>query len=283
MSSTWNEALNVYHAQHFTVLTREDLFTSSLDTLLGSIPVPLPTLRLLEHLSQPYLGPGEAFFRSIQSVHGEGHELFPPLKDMIERVTQVAILYGEAFAWKSPDKWSYLLQVRDLFESNTHHFLLAHAPATLEQIQQAETLLGMLLPPQYIGFLQGTNGVGLALEEQRYICGVGDARAAWDEAVTSLSPEYHEITRYWRRWHDVLAYERERDRETGITTFISDERICVPFAYTIDDWCFDRSRPTAEGEYPVLFWDHELREATPQYADFESWFVDIVINGVERT
>jgi len=245
----------------------------------------VPTLSFLQHLSDPHLPLWEALFMSVLSVHGDiqEKEAFPPLKQLIGHATQVAVMYGEYSAWKSPDKWSYLFQVKDLFESNTYDYFVAHAPATLEQIHQAESALGMQLPPTYVRLLTLTNGLGLYLDERSFICGVGDARATWDEVVnfqklTFPRHEYHEITSYWLQWQDVLEYERERDRETGINTFLSNERVCVPFAYKSDDWCFDRSQHNEDGEYPILFWDHELRKATFKYPDFEAWFIDIVTN-----
>ena len=62
------------------------------------------------------------------------------------------------------------------------------------------------------------------------------------------------------------------DREGGIDTFLSDETILVPFSMTFDAWCFDRTRPDEDGEYPVMLWDHELREAKERYPDFAAWF-----------
>jgi hypothetical protein len=285
MSLTWESVLERYRAQNLQVLTRESLLHSSLETLINGLPISVPTLSFLQQLSHSQLSLWDALFISVLSVHGnlKEKEAFPPLKQLIDRVTQVAVIYGEHFAWKSPDKWSYLFQVRDLFESNTYHYFLAHPPATVEQIHQAETVLGMHLPPTYVCLLKLTNGLGLYLDERSFICGVGDARATWDEVVnfqklTYPRHVYHEITSNWLQWQDVLEYERERDRETRINTFLSNERVCVPFAYKSDDWCFDRSQQNEDGEYPILFRDHELREAIFKYPDFEVWFIDIVTN-----
>jgi hypothetical protein len=174
-----------------------------------------------------------------------------------------------------------VFQVGGQLEKNTSDCFVAHAPATLEQIQQTEAVLGMRLPPGYRRLLVCTNGLGLSLDELSFICGAGNARAPWHEILsfqklTFPRYEYHEVSTYWLQWQDVLEYERER--QTGITTFLSDERVCVPFAHTIDEWCFDRSQPDEQGEYPILFWDHELREATREDADFEAWFRGEVLN-----
>ncbi|GHO74319.1 hypothetical protein KSD_20900 [Ktedonobacter sp. SOSP1-85] len=76
--------------------------------------------------------------------------------------------------------------------------------------------------------------------------------------LTQLVDPDRGTSTYWLQWQDTLAYEREVDRKSGLNTFLSDERTCVPFAYTNDDWCFDRSRQNSQGECPILFWSHEL-------------------------
>ncbi len=115
----------------------------------------------------------------------------------------------------------------------------------------------------------------MALNEMECIYGVGNARAVWEDVQTfqpgvPFKHAFHEIGSYWLQWLNVLTYEGQRDRETGINTFLSHEQLYIPFAYTIDDWCFDRSHTNEQGEYPIVFWDHELREATYRYPDFTS-------------
>jgi hypothetical protein len=285
MTITWESALQHYRSLHFQVFTREQLLHDSLEILLRDIPTSPATISFLHSLSQPQMSLWESFFTSILSVHRsvQEHKVFAPLRRLLNDATRVAVLFGEHVAWKSPDKWSYLFEVRDGSDRNVRHYVIAHPPATTEQIQQAEAVLRIQLPPKYVQFLQATNGLGIALDEVQFICGVGHARAKWDDVLAfqsgaPLRDEHHEIASYWLQWQDVLTYERQRDRETGINTFRSDERVCVPFAYTIDDWCFNRSQPNDEGEYPILFWDHELRQAYYEYPDFEAWFLDIVVH-----
>jgi len=82
----------------------------------------------------------------------------------------------------------------------------------------------------------------------------------------------HEVAAAWREFAGTYAYERIMDRERGEDTFRSDETALIPFAYTYETWCFDRTRPDSAGEYPIVLWDHELRAATDRYPDFDSWF-----------
>ena len=70
----------------------------------------------------------------------------------------------------------------------------------------------------------------------------------------------------------VYDYERIMDRERGEDSFHSDETILVPYAYTYEHWCFDRTRQNENRDYPVMFWDHETRGATERYRDFGDWF-----------
>src|SRR5215468_9863782 len=72
---------------------------------------------------------------------------------------------------------------------------------------------------------------------------------------------------------ESTKYERIMDRERGEDTFLMDETTLVPFAYTSDEWCFDRTRQNENVDYPVMFWDHETRGATERYRDFGDWFV----------
>jgi hypothetical protein len=43
----------------------------------------------------------------------------------------------------------------------------------------------------------------------------------------------------------------------GVFGGIRDASGPVPFAYAYDDWCFDRAQSNGQGEYLIVFWDHE--------------------------
>lgn len=290
MSITWEEALQDYRSHHFRVFTREQILSTPPEILTAELPASTAVLAFMQQLAQPQLSLREAFVTAVQSFDESMHPngIFAPLIELLDRAMHVAIMYGEHFVWKSPDQWSYLFMVENGVKSadgsDASAFFVVHPPATRTHIQQAEAVIGVPFPPTYMQLLQMTNGLGLDLNELAFICGAGNARAAWDkaelfEAGNFLRDTYQEIASYWFAWQDVLAYERQRDRETGIDTFRSDERKYIPFAYTYDEWCFDRTNPDERGEYPVYFWDHELREATYKYPNFEAWFVDVAILG----
>ncbi len=275
----WEDALQEYRTHGFLVFTREDLFAISLDDVIETKPISPSTVAFLRCLSRPTCTLWDAFFTGILTVHNNMPEtaIFPPFRYLIDHTVQIAVLYGEHPAKKSPDRWSYLLGIRDE-NRNKNIYCIAHAPASSEHIREAETILEMKLPLTYTSFLQCTNGLELDLHGCYFVSGVGRARARLDEVLSSPNPAaesftYHEIASYNLMWQSVLQYERQRDQETGINTFLSDERVCVPFASTYDDWCFDRSCAHENNEYPILFWDHESRQATWQYPDFETWFV----------
>ena len=201
--------------------------------------------------------------------------LLAPLRHLIGRAERAAVVWGHPLNWTSPNEWGYLLQVRSRRDKAEREHILLHPPATQEHIRQTEHALGMALPPSYRRFLTVTNGFGLGATENSYICGAGPDRADWNKVVLNLWMEcsgQHEITASWREFQGIYAYERIRDRENGEDTFQSDEAILVPFANTYEQWCFDRTRRNINGEYPVMLWDHELREATDEYPDFATWF-----------
>jgi hypothetical protein len=289
MSKSWDDILQNYASQNFQIWTQERANQISAEDFLRHKPASLATTTFLHYLANAQTTLWDAFFAGIQSMDANVQEstVFAPLRYLLARATRVAVLYGEHFVWKSPDQWSYLFEIAPLEEEHRYRYILAHPPATVAHIQQAETVLGTALPPSYVQFLQATNGLGIGTNEQYFICGAGEARAAWDDDVTFQAgvftkPLYHEIASYWFQWQEIYAYEREQECETGVNTFRSDEKVCIAFASTCDDWCFDRSTSDARGEYPVVFWDHELREATLRYPDFASWFIDNVLNNDEE-
>ncbi len=287
MSIAWEEVIQDYHSQNFHIFTREQILSTPLETLTAELPASVAVFAFMRQLSQPQSSVREAFVTSLQSLNEE-IDVFVPLVDLLDDVVQVAIVYGEHFAWKSPDQWMYLFMMANGVESvngsDPSPLFVAHPPATKAHIQQAEAVIEATFPPSYIQMLRMTNGLGLYLEEGAFICGAGEARANWSKTGLRQSGNYkhisyHEIAIYWFEWQDVLAYERQRDQQTGINTFLSNERKYIPFAYTYDEWCFDRTSPDERGEYPVYFWDHEMREATYRYPNFASWFVDVAILG----
>lgn len=201
--------------------------------------------------------------------------LLEPVRALLARAEYAAAAWGHPDNWQSPLQWGYLLQIRSRHAGRAPEHILLHAPASPADIAAAEAALRMKLPPSYRRFLMLTNGLGIGIRELTYIAGAGPARADWNPVVLNQWLEcqpYHEIAAMWREFQGVYDYERIQDWEGGVNTFLSDETVLVPFAQTYDAWCFDRTRQRADGEYPVMFWDHETREASERYPDFLAWF-----------
>ncbi len=199
--------------------------------------------------------------------------LFELLRETVQRVEHVAVAWAES---RTPPQWVYLLQSRKE-EGDTARHVLLYPPASDEDLRQAENVLNMPLPPSYRRLLTVTNGVGLGARECDYVCGAGPARAKWNPVLLNLWMEcgyQHEIAAFWREFQGTYAYERVMDRERGEDTFRSDETLLVPFAYTYETWCFDRTRADPHGEYPVVLWDHEDWRALDYYTNFTSWLRD---------
>jgi SMI1-KNR4 cell-wall len=283
MTDLWENILQEYRAKNYLVLTRDNLEQISLENLLANIPASQSTQALLRQLSNSRVSLWNAFIYGIQCAHEnlQENDLFTPLKTLFEHVTRLTVLHGEDVAWKSPDQWSYLVEIVGLWGRRTPGYFLLHPPALREHVQQAETVLGVPLPPSFVRFLTCTNGLGFYARELEYIGGAGIARAFWPLLTQWGRPSYHEVASDWWQWQDMYAYERQRDQEEGIIADHLDEQIAIPFARTADAWCFDRSKPDEMGEYPVFYWDHELcnRETDVEYPSFEAWFLDGVIGG----
>lgn len=279
MANQWEKELQEYRAKHYHVLTRGDLAHISLEALIAETSASQSTQIFLRQLSDPQVPLWDAFIHSIGDL--QENELFAPLKPLLLHVTHLALLYGEEDFFQSPDKWSYLIEINDLWGPKTSGYFLLHPPALHKHIQQAEAVLGTPLPPTFVRFLNCTNGLGIYSQELFYVNGVGEARAFWHLLTDWSRPTYHEIASEWWRWQDLYADERQRDQEEGIIADRSDEQAAIPFAQTSDAWCFDRSKPDKTGEYPVFYWDHEqrLREEGVEYPSFEAWFLDEIIGG----
>lgn len=198
-----------------------------------------------------------------------------PLRSLLARVDQAAVVFGHPLNWTSPDQWGYLLHVRHAQRADADEQVLLHPPASAQDLARVEHVLAMPLPRTYRRFLLLTNGLGLGERELSYVCGAGPQRSTWPAVQLNQWMEcagQHEVAASWREFQGTYAYERIMDRERGEDTFGSDETALIPFASTYEQWCFDRRRPDSAGEYPIVLWDHELREAIARYPQFDAWF-----------
>lgn len=198
-----------------------------------------------------------------------------PLRSLLVRAERAALVFGHPSHWTSPDQWGYLLHVRHAQRDDVYENVILHPPAKVSDLAQVEHVLAMRLPLSFRRFLLLTNGLGIGEREFSYVCGAGPRRANWHAVLLNLWMEcggQHEVAAQWREFQGTYAYERIMDRERGENTFLSDETALIPFAHTNDDWCFDRTRRDSAGEFPIVFWDHEMREAADRYTDFDGWF-----------
>lgn len=277
----WLKALHECVASGIDALPLDTSPTTAAWELLASVSPP-PAVRAFAGIwTQQQAHPWDALAGSAAAANPyiSGEDAVPAavwhLRSLVERIEYAAVAYGQTAQWTSPDQWAYLAQVGT--DQGAKRHLLLHPPAAEADIARAENVLNLPLPPSYKRLLMYTNGIGLDLAEEHYISGAGPSRALWKPVVLNFWLEcagQHEVAALWREFQGTYAYERIQDRERGENTFLSDETALVPFAFTNGIWCFDWTHPDAAGEYPIVFWDAEVRQARTVYPDFVAWFAD---------
>ena len=105
-------------------------------------------------------------------------------------------------------------------------------PPTSDTIAHAEAALSIRFPSSFVSFLRESRAMRLPLCAHFYW--VGDGRLGTD--------------------HIVAANQRERKASSSLPHFM------VSFYNDGmgNQVCFDTRHPSDVGEYPVVFWDHEL-------------------------
>ena len=103
-------------------------------------------------------------------------------------------------------------------------------PPTVEQIRDAEAGLGRQFPPSFLEFLREAGACQLPLWQTYW---VGDG---------SLGPR-----------NIVAANEAQRNADPPLPCFL----VAFHNNGCGDQLCFDTRQRSADGEYPVVFWDHE--------------------------
>jgi SMI1 / KNR4 family (SUKH-1) len=196
---------------------------------------------------------------------------------LVSRIERVAIAHAGTIRWDEEDPWGYLVQFRHARDAERYTQVMLYPPAPPADIRQSEHVLNLPLPTTYRRFLLLTNGLQLGASGpfMHDIYGAGPRHANWTYVLLNYWSEcekFLEIAAQWRGFQGNYQYERIMDRERGEDSFLSDETALVPFTYTYEHWCFDRTRQSYPGEYPVMFWDHETRGATERYRDFGDWF-----------
>jgi hypothetical protein len=266
-----------------TTLTATDW--AHLSTEQPPLPLRIFTQLWAQQLAQRTLDPWRILVESAASVtptiRDEVAEpsALGPLRAPLARVEHAAVALGHGRSWTTPDQWGILLYVRHPQRAGAYKSALLHPPASGQDLTWTEHVLAVPLPPSYRRFLLLANGLGLGESEHSYVCGAGPQRANWTAVQLNQWPGcagQHEVAASWREFQGTYDYERIMDRERGEDTFRSDETALIPFAHTYEDWCFDRTRPDSAGEYPIVLWDHELRQATDCYPHFDAWFAEEV-------
>lgn len=203
------------------------------------------------------------------------------LRSLVRRIERVAIALREQTQWDEEDPWGYLVHFHHVRDADRYAQVMLYPPALPADIRQAEHVINLKFPASYRRFLLLTNGFHIGASWPRLcdIYGVGPQRANWTDVLLNnwqQCERFREIAAMWRAFQGVYDYERIMDRERGEDTFLMDETTLVPFAHIADEWCFDRTRQSYPGDYPVMFWDHETRGASEKYHDFGDWLASAV-------
>ena len=194
-----------------------------------------------------------------------------PLRAILRRAEQGALVWDQRFAWGSPDQWGYLCSIRSGHVPSSSSNFLFHLPATVGGLQAAERVIGMAFPAGYRSLLTVTNGLGIGVQDLSCVFGAGPQRTNWDMVLHGdwLHVDHaREIASAWRAFCGVYAEDEALD---DVARSLLDRRVLVPFAQTYERWCFDLSAPRTHGEYPICMWDHELCRAQYRYISFADW------------
>ena len=125
-------------------------------------------------------------------------------------------------------------------------------PPSKSQIDRAEAELGFKFPPSFLTFLNLAGGYALEYWETYW---VGDDSLGYRNII------------------DANRSERE------VTSPLPGFLVSFHNNGCGDQLCFDTRKPDEDGEYPVVFWDHEktpeenLAILSPVAANFSEWLI----------
>lgn len=288
-STLWQQTLQEYQQKGVIAISCEEIDAETRLQTLSEAEPPPPVAAFLQRWRQTSHDSWQALLQNAITVNPgivkqlTSASFLQPLRALLASAEYAAILCQTHADWREKQQWSYLFQLKSPQDQNIEEasYIVLHIPASPQEIAAAEAVLRLTLPPSYRCFLSITNGLGIGTFSITGIYGAGPTRANWDAVVLNQWSECekyrHEIAAEWRSFQGVYDYERIMDWERGENSFGSDETILVPFAYTYETWCFDRTRSNENGEYPVMLWDHETREASESYADFPAWFSNEIV------
>lgn len=283
----WRQTLQEHQQKGVIAVSCEETDAEARLRTLAEAELPTSVAAFLQRWRQTSHDSWQALLQNAITVNPgvikelASSSLLQPLRSLLASAEQVAILCWPSTPWREKQQWSYLFEPKSPRGEEASSYIVLHTPATPQEIAAAEAVLRMALPPSYRCFLSVANGLTIGTSGAAGIHGAGPMHANWDTVVLNQWLEcekyQHEIAAQWRSFQGLYDYERIMDWERGENSFGSDETILVPFAYTYENWCFDRTRPGENGEYPVMFWDHETREASEYHANFSSWFSNEIV------
>jgi hypothetical protein len=284
-ASAWQQALQACQKYGFRVLSLDEPFEEDALRALADEGPPLAVQAFARYWNQAVPDAWHALLQSAATVNSAVAEaelstpMLTALSSILACAEHAALTWQPAYNWPNAQRWGYFLQIRSPKRWVEPEQMWFFPPATPADIATAEAVLRLKLPPGFRHFVQITNGLSSGIRGSTEICGVGPANADW--AAVQLNRwmdarSHNEIAAAWRSFQGDYDYARIMDWEEGVNTFETDETILVPFAYFAEAYCFDRTRPNADGEYPVMFWDHELRGTTETHPDFLAWFAERV-------
>ncbi len=278
----WRQTLQHYREQGLAIVSLNELSDESDLRTFAENAVPLPVSIFFQHCLQ---APDALWLALVQSTMAvwpssdlDYARILPtlePVRALLARAEQMAFVHEPAANNENHRRWSYLFQITASQVNEEPAYLMLYLSATPEEIAEAQNVLRLRLPPGYRHLLMLTNGLRTSPSGTQGIYSVGSTYARWNAVLFNHWLECekypHEIAANWRVFQGIYDYERIRDWENSRETFASDETILVPFAFTYETWCFDRTRRDKNGEYPIVLWDHETREARDYYVDFTTW------------
>lgn len=125
-----------------------------------------------------------------------------------------------------------------------------YTPASDSEIEKTEQTIGVPLPPSYRAFVSDFSNGAYVFELQE-VSAVGDG----NEQIGPLGP-----------------FPESGDKMESSEGPLRAETL-VPFSFDSNGnyWCFLTSRPHADGEYPVAYFDAEGSRLVAPLTGFEEW------------
>ena len=126
--------------------------------------------------------------------------------------------------------------------------------ASNDQLSALERALGVPMPPSYAEFLRRFGAIGIG---DSSVSGIVDGNALAEEG-SSVYGDTLQFRAYQEFPHGFLVIRKHEDGA----------------------FCLDSTRPTAEGEYPVVNFEFgSSQHEKPVASSFEDWLIRFQLNG----